>query len=271
MPLYDTFKQYPQLRHILVRHEQGASFAADGFARASEKVGVCIATSGPGATNLVTGIANAYMDSIPVVAITGQVVSSLIGSDAFQESDMTGITLPITKHNYLVTDVKDLAQVVKEAFYIARTGRPGPVHIDITKSAQSESANFNYQKIKIDLPGYRILKSINSQQIQTANKLIAQAKMPVIIIGHGALIAKARKEVLQFAERIDAAITTTLLGITTVPFNTKNYLGMLGMHGQVAANYAIAHSDLIISLGSRFDDRITGKLGDFESQAKIIR
>ncbi len=271
LPLYDTLPRYAkQLRHILTRHEQGAAFAAEGYARTSGEVGVCLATSGPGATNLITGIANAHLDSIPMIAITGQVTSSLIGTDAFQEADTTGITLPITKHNYLITDVKDLAPALKEAFHLARTGRPGPVHVDVTKDVQINTTEFNYKKTPIKLPGYLIRGPAGARQIAVATKLIKAARRPVIIAGHGTLISKASKELLSFANKTNAAIVCTLLGISTVPHNTKNYLGMLGMHGQAAANYAVAHADLIISVGSRFDDRITGRLDDFAHKAKVI-
>ncbi len=271
LPLYDTLPRYAKkLRHILTRHEQGAAFAAEGYARASGDVGVCLATSGPGATNLITGIANAYLDSIPLVAITGQVASNLIGTDAFQEADTTGITLPITKHNYLITDVKDLAPALKEAFHIARTGRPGPVHIDVAKDVQINATEFNYKKTPIKLPGYLVRGPVSTSQITEAAKLIKTAKRLVIIAGHGTLIAKASAELIAFAKRTDAAIVCTLLGISAVPHNTQNYLGMLGMHGQAAANYAVANADLIISVGSRFDDRITGRLDDFAREAKVI-
>lgn len=271
LPLYDTLTKYEKrLRHILTRHEQGAAFAAEGYARASGKVGVCFATSGPGATNLITGIANAQLDSIPMVAITGQVVSSLVGTDAFQEADMTGITLPITKHNYLVTKVENLAQALKEAFYLARSGRPGPVHIDVTKDVQVNKAEFNYKKTTIHLPGYRVFGPASSKQVQRAVELIYAARRPVVIAGHGVLISGATRELQQFLKRIDAPVCATLLGISAVPFDFPNYLGMLGMHGTPEANYAVSHADLVISIGSRFDDRITSKLDEFAAGAKVI-
>jgi len=271
LPLYDTLPRYDKrLRHILTRHEQGAAFAAAGFARAHGDIGVCIATSGPGATNLVTGIADAMADSVPLVAITGQVASPLIGTDAFQEADMTGVTLPITKHNYLVDDVRDLPRVIKEACYIARSGRPGPVHIDVTKDAQINAAEYKYDNIRINLPGYLVRDKASTKQINAASKLINAAKQPVIIAGHGVLLAGAMSELKEFAKKTDAAIVSTLHGMSSIPFDTKNYLGMLGMHGLAGANYAVAHADLIIAVGCRFDDRITGKLDDFARDAQVV-
>ncbi|MFH1546763.1 MAG: biosynthetic-type acetolactate synthase large subunit [Patescibacteria group bacterium] len=271
LPLYHTLTQYSKkLRHILTRHEQGAAFAADGYARASGEVGVCIATSGPGATNLITGIADAYLDSIPLVAITGQVASNLVGTDAFQEADVTGITLPITKHNYLITKAEDLAPALKEAFYLARTGRPGPVHIDVAKDAQIYSAEFDYQKIPIRLSGYLERGGASAKQISKAVELIRSSRRPIVISGHGVLISGASNELQKFVQKIDAPVCATLLGISSVPFGFKNYLGMLGMHGSPEANFAISHADLIVSVGARFDDRITGKLSEFGSGAKVI-
>ncbi len=271
LPLYHALTQYSKkLRHVLTRHEQGAAFAAEGYARASGKVGVCLATSGPGATNLITGIANAYLDSIPLIAITGQVASDLVGSDAFQEADMTGITLPVTKHNYLITKAEDLAPALKEAFYLARSGRPGPVHIDVTKDAQINSAEFNYKKIPIWSSGYLERGEASAKQIQKAVELIQKTQKPIVISGHGVLISKASAEIQKFIQKIDSPVCTTLLGISSVPFGFKNYLGMLGMHGSPEANFAVSHADLIISVGARFDDRITGKLSEFAAQAKVI-
>jgi len=271
LPLYHTITRYEKkLRHILTRHEQGAAFAAEGYARASGEVGVCFATSGPGATNLITGIANAYLDSIPMVAITGQVASNLVGTDAFQEADVSGITLPITKHNYLITDVKDLAAAIKEAFYIARSGRPGPVHIDVVKDAQVNSTEFNYRKTPINLPGYLERGPASAGQIARAATLIKKAHRPVVISGHGVLISHASKELQDFVKKVDTPVCTTLLGISSLPFGFHNYLGMLGMHGSPEANFAVSHADLIISVGARFDDRITGKLSEFGSEAKVI-
>lgn len=269
LPIYNTLPSYaPRLRHILTRNEQGAAFAAEGYARAKKKVGVCLATSGPGATNLITGIANAYLDSIPLVAITGQVASDLIGTDAFQEADLNGITLPITKHNFLITDVKDLPRALKDAFTIACSGRPGPVHLDIAKDAQINKTEFDYAKI----PALTLKNTckITPPQIKRAANLIQAAKKPVVIAGHGVLIAQAQNILQKFCKKINAPIVETLLGISSVPFDFPNYLGMLGMHGLAAANFAVAHADIIIAVGSRFDDRITGRLTDFAKNAKII-
>jgi acetolactate synthase-1/2/3 large subunit len=223
LPLYDTLTKYEKkLRHILTRHEQGAAFAACGYAHSSGRVGVCFATSGPGGTNLLTGLANAYLDSIPVVAITGQVVSPLIGTDAFQEADTTGITLPVTKHNYLVADVRDLAGALKEAFYLARSGRPGPVHIDIAKDAQANSTEFNYKKTPIKLPGYLERSKVSMKQIQKASELIAKSRRPVVIAGHGVLLSGAAQEVQEFVKKIDSPVCATLLGISSIPFGSRS-------------------------------------------------
>jgi acetolactate synthase I/II/III large subunit len=271
LPLYDALPKYAKkLRHILTRHEQGAAFAAEGYARATGKAGVCFATSGPGATNLITGIANAFLDSIPLIAITGQVVSDLIGTDAFQEADLNGITLPITKHNFLITKVEDLAPALKQAFFLAQTGRPGPIHIDLAKDAQINSTEFNYALTPCDKINFLDRSVAADSQITRATKLIQNAKKPIIIAGHGILIANATKELQKFAKKINAPIVATLLGITSVPFDFPHYLGMLGMHGLAAANFAVANADLIIAIGARFDDRITGKLSEFSSQAKIV-
>jgi len=269
LPIYDTFPKYPQLRHILVRHEQGAAHAADGYARATQKAGVCMATSGPGATNLVTGIANAYMDSSPVIAITGQVARPFIGKDAFQETDITGITLPITKHNYLVTDASELAKTVKEAFYIAQTGRPGPVLIDIPRDVQQEEAEFAYPD-KVDLPGYKFVSRGHSVQIKRAVKLISKAERPVIIAGRGIIISQAYDEFKELAEKAQIPVVSTLLGIGSFPGNHVLNFGMLGMHGMAYANLAVQNADLIIAVGMRFDDRATANAKDFASQANII-
>jgi len=269
LPVYDTFPQYPQLRHILVRHEQGAAHAADGYARATHKAGVCIATSGPGAANLVTGIANAYMDSSPIIAITGQVARPFIGKDAFQETDITGITLPITKHNYLVTDTAELAKTVREAFRIAQTGRPGPVLIDIPKDVQQEQAEFVYPE-KIDLPGYKFVSRGHSVQIKKAAKLINKAERPVIIAGRGIIISQAYGELKELAEKAQIPVVSTLLGIGAFPGNHILNLGMLGMHGMVYANMAVQNADLIIAIGMRFDDRATADTKTFAPQAGII-
>ncbi|NWF77745.1 MAG: biosynthetic-type acetolactate synthase large subunit [Chloroflexi bacterium] len=269
LPIYDTFPQYPQLRHILVRHEQGAAHAADGYARATHKAGVCIATSGPGATNLVTGIACAYMDSAPMVAITGQVPRSVIGKDAFQETDITGITIPITKHNYLVTDVAELAKTVKEAFYIAQTGRPGPVLIDIPRDVQQETTEFIYPD-KVDLPGYKIISRGHPAQIKKAAKLINEAEQPVIIAGRGVIISQAYDELRELAEEAQIPVVHTLLGISSFPGNHILNLGMLGMHGTGSANMAVQNADLIIAIGMRFDDRATGNTKYFAPNARVI-
>jgi len=269
LPIYDTFPQYPQLRHILVRHEQGAAHAADGYARATHKAGVCIATSGPGATNLVTGIACAYMDSAPMVAITGQVARSVIGKDAFQETDITGITIPITKHNYLVTDVAELAKTVKEAFYIAQTGRPGPVLIDIPRDVQQETTDFVYPD-KIDLPGYKVISRGHPAQIKKAAKLINEAEQPVIIAGRGVIISQAYDELKELAEKAQIPVVNTLLGISSFPGNHILNLGMLGMHGTACANMAVQNADLIIAIGMRFDDRATGNTRYFAPNARVI-
>jgi acetolactate synthase-1/2/3 large subunit len=269
LPLYDTLPQYPQLRHILVRHEQGAAHAAEGYARATGKVGVCMATSGPGATNLVTGIADACLDSVPIVAITGQVVRSFIGKDAFQEVDITGITLPITKHNYLVLDAGLLAKTMKEAFYLARTGRPGPVLIDLPKDVQIEKAEFDYPT-KVDLPGYKPTLKGHPAQIKKAAKLINEAKKPVIIAGRGVIISEAYDELKQLAETAQIPVVTTLLGISGFPDSHFLSYGWIGMHGMAYANLAVDASDLIIAIGMRFDDRATGRVSGFAPHARII-
>ncbi len=268
LPLYDELYD-ADIRHILVRHEQAAAHAADGYARATGKVGVCLATSGPGATNLVTGIATAYMDSVPIVAITGQVPRSMIGNDAFQEANITGITLPITKHNYLVQDSRDIPGIFKEAFYIARTGRPGPVLIDIPKDTQVELIEFEYPK-EVKLRGYRPTYVGNEQQIKKAASLILHAEKPILYVGGGIIFSDACEELLGLAEGIMAPVTTTLMGMGAFPSNHPLSLGMLGMHGTRYANYAIQESDLIIAIGVRFDDRVTGKISAFAPNAKII-
>ncbi len=269
LPLYDTLPQYPQLRHILVRHEQGAAHAADGYARVSGKVGVCMATSGPGATNLVTGIANAYLDSSPIVAITGQVARPFIGKDAFQEIDITGITLPITKHNYLVLDVGSLAKIVKEAFHLARSGRPGPVLIDLPRDVQIEQTEFHYPS-KVDLPGYKPTLQGHPAQIKKAAKLINEAQRPLIIAGRGVIISGAYAELKQLAETAQTPVITTLLGISCFPESHVLSYGMLGMHGMAYANMAVSTADLIIAIGMRFDDRATAKVSAFAPHAHII-
>ncbi|MCD6452819.1 MAG: biosynthetic-type acetolactate synthase large subunit [Dehalococcoidales bacterium] len=269
LPLYDVFPHYPKLRHILVRHEQGAAHAADGYARAARRVGVCMSTSGPGATNLVTGIANAQLDSVPMVAITGQVARPFIGKDAFQEVDTTGITLPITKHNYLVLDVSSLAEIVKEAFHLALTGRPGPVLIDIPKDILTDRAEFHYPS-RVKLSGYRPTLEGHPSQIKKAAKLIAEAHQPLIIAGQGVLISRAEAELKQLAETAQIPVVTTLLGIGCFPQTHVLSFGMLGMHGMAYANMAVDASDVIMAIGMRFDDRATAKVSAFAPHAKII-
>ncbi len=268
IPVFDVLYDAP-LRFILTRHEQGAAHMADGYARATGKVGVCIATSGPGATNLVTGIATANMDSIPMEAITGQVFTTMIGNDAFQEADVTGITRPITKHNYLVKDVKDLPRVMKEAFHIASTGRPGPVLIDIPKDVQIAETEYNYPK-KVEMKSYRPTYAGHPQQIKKAAEAIRQAAKPLIYAGGGVIISGAASQLTELAKKTNIPVTTTLLGLGSFPETDALSLGMLGMHGTHYANYAIMESDLIIAIGSRFDDRVTGKLSEFAPHAKII-
>jgi len=270
LPIYDELYN-SSLRHILVRHEQAAAHAADGFARASGRVGVCLATSGPGACNLVTGIATAYMDSVPIVALTGQVPTNLLGNDAFQESDITGITMPITKHNYLVKRTEDLGHVVREAFFIARTGRPGPVLIDLPKDVSTKEIDFEYPEPgNVSLRGYQPTYRGHSRQIDRALELLLEAERPLLYIGGGVISSNAAEELLQFAESLMIPVTTTLMGLGAIPCDHPLNLGMLGMHGTRYANYAVTESDLLIAIGVRFDDRVTGKLDTFASQAKII-
>jgi acetolactate synthase-1/2/3 large subunit len=266
--IYDDLMSSP-IKHVLTRHEQAAVHAADGFARATGRVGVAIATSGPGATNTITGIATAYMDSIPLVVITGQVPTPLIGNDAFQEADVMGITRPITKHNYLVRDVKDLAETVKKAFYIARTGRPGPVVIDLPKDVQMQTTRFEYPD-KVELRGYKPTYSGNVRMIDKAAKMILGASKPVIYVGGGASLTDAHAELLELAEQIQTPVTTTLMGMASFPKKHELSLGMLGMHGTYYANMAVTNADLLIALGARFDDRVTGKIATFAPHAKII-
>ena len=269
LPLYDTLTQYPQLRHILAGHEQGAVHAAQGYARATGKVGVCFATSGPGATNLVTGIADAYLDSTPLVAITGQVGRPFIGKDAFQEIDITGITLPITKHNYLVAHTADIAATIKEAFYLARSGRPGPVLIDIPKDVQTEQADFTYPT-RIDLLGYKPTLTGHSSQIAKAAKLLASSKRPLILAGHGVIISDAFDELKSLVETANIPVITTLLGISAFPESHTLSYGWLGMHGLAYANMAVSEADLLLAVGTRFGDRATAKVSEFAPHAKII-
>lgn len=269
MPVYDVFYSENSIKHILTRHEQGAAHAAEGYARATGKVGVCIATSGPGATNLVTGLANAHLDSIPLVAFTGQVPTSLIGTDAFQEVDISGITLPITKNSYVVRNVKNLARIVQEAFYIARTGRPGPVLIDFPKDIQLAKTEFKYPE-SVGLNSYKPTFSGNVKQIKAAAQEISKAKKPIIYAGGGVISSNASSELRDLVIKTNIPITTTLMGLGCFPETHSLSLGMLGMHGTAYANYAVSAADLIIALGARFDDRITGKLDEFASKAKII-
>jgi len=269
LPLYDTLPQYPQLRHVLVRHEQCAAHAADGYARATGKVGVCFATSGPGATNLVTGIANANLDSVPIVAITGQVARPFIGKDAFQEVDITGITLPVTKHNYLVLDITTLAKTIKEAFYLARTGRPGPVLVDIPRDVFIEETEFHYPS-KVILPGYKPIHDGHPAQIKKAAKLINEAKNPLIVAGRGVIISQAYAELKTLAETAQIPVITTLLGIGSFPESHALSYGMVGMHGMAYANMAVNNSDVLVAIGMRFDDRATAKVAGFAPNAKII-
>jgi acetolactate synthase I/II/III large subunit len=270
MPAYDALLDYPSVHHVLVRHEENAGFAAGGYARASGKVGVCMVTSGPGATNLITGLADAMLDSVPMVAITGQVSSAFVGSDAFQETDVTGVTLPVTKHNYLVKDVRELPQVMKEAFYIARSGRPGPVLVDVCKDVQFASTDFDYDAIKVRLPGYQPKLRGTDQLIRQAAAFINESKRPVILAGHGIILSSAHDELRRFAEKGHIPISTTLLGIGSIPESHPLNLRMMGMHGEAWANQAIHGADLLIALGMRFDDRVTGNLGTYAKHANVI-
>ncbi|MDW8327166.1 MAG: biosynthetic-type acetolactate synthase large subunit [Anaerolineales bacterium] len=270
LPTYDAMTKYPQIHHVLVRHEQGATHMADGYARASGRVGTAIATSGPGATNMVTGIATAMMDSSPIVCITGQVGSKAIGSDAFQETDVTGVTLPITKHNYLVTRPEDIARTLREAFYIASSGRPGPVLVDITKDAQQLTADFDWEAAAPRLPGYRPhLRSLPSEY-QRAIELINSAKRPLIFAGQGVIKSGATRIVLELAEKAQIPIAMTLLGIGGIPASHPLNLGMMGMHGEAWVNMAIQQADLLIACGMRFDDRVTGNLKTYAPNARKI-
>jgi acetolactate synthase-1/2/3 large subunit len=268
IPIFHQIFNAP-FRFILSRHEQGAVHAADGYARASGRPGVVIATSGPGATNLITGIATAYMDSIPLVVFTGQVSRSMIGNDAFQEVDVTGVTRPITKHNYLVQDIKDLARIIKEAFHIASTGRPGPVVIDVPVDISNDSCKFEYPE-EVKLRGYKPTYEGHPNQIQKACRLIAEAKRPVIYAGGGVIISGASKELRDFVKKTGIPVTTTLLGLGVYPETDELSLEMLGMHGTYYANQAVHHSDLLIAIGARFDDRVTGKIDTFIPEAKVI-
>ncbi|MBP5974580.1 biosynthetic-type acetolactate synthase large subunit [Brasilonema sp. CT11] len=275
LPIYDDLYKVEaaggEIKHILVRHEQGAAHAADGYARATGKVGVCFGTSGPGATNLVTGIATAYMDSIPMVIVTGQVSRAVIGTDAFQETDIYGITLPIVKHSYVVRDVKDMARIVAEAFHIASTGRPGPVLIDVPKDVALEE--FDYVPVepgKVKLPGYRPTVKGNPRQVCAAIQLIRESRRPLLYVGGGAIASNAHEEVKQLAEMFHIPVSTTLMGIGAFDEHHPLSLGMLGMHGTAYANFAVTDCDLLICVGARFDDRVTSKLDEFATRAKVI-
>ncbi len=270
LPIYDALRKFPSIHHVLVRHEQGASHMADGYARASGRVGVCMATSGPGATNLVTGLATAMLDSVPVVAITGQVSSKVLGSDAFQEVDITGITLPITKHNFLVTHAGDIAPTVRLAFQIARSGRPGPVLVDITKDAQQATAPFDFEMAKPKAVRPHPMLRTDSSSFSQAAELITTAKRPVILAGHGVVESGAEAEVLAFAEARQIPIASTLLGLGAIPAEHPLSLGMMGMHGESWVNQAIQEADLLLAFGMRFDDRVTGNLAHYAPKAKKI-
>jgi acetolactate synthase-1/2/3 large subunit len=268
IPIFDALYD-ARIRNILVRHEQGAAHAADGYARSTGKTGVCLATSGPGATNLVTGIATAYMDSVPMVAITGQVPTFLLGCDSFQEADITGITIPVTKHNYLVKELKDLPRMIKEAFHIASTGRPGPVLVDLPKDLTVQTAKFEYPE-SVNLPGYKPNYIGNARQIKDAAEAIHKAARPLLYVGGGAVISGAYQELRRLAELLQIPVTTTLMGITAFPSGHPLSLGMLGMHGTAYANFAACETDLIIAVGARFDDRVTGNLETFAPRATVI-
>src|SRR4051812_30261811 len=269
LPAYDPLYDSTKVRHILVRHEQGAGHAAEGYAQASGKVGVCMATSGPGATNLVTPIADAYMDSVPMVAITGQVGRAMIGTDAFQEADISGITLPITKHNFLVQHADDIPQAIAEAFHLASTGRPGPVLVDLPKDVLQEQTTFRWPP-RIDLPGYKPTTRPHAKQVREAARLIAAASRPVFYIGGGVLKARATDELRQLAEATGIPVVTTLMARGAFPDSHRQHLGMPGMHGSVAAVTALQKAALLIALGPRFDDRVTGRLESFAPPAKVV-
>jgi acetolactate synthase I/II/III large subunit len=270
LPAYDALK-HSKIHHVLVRHEQGATHMADGYARASGRVGVAVATSGPGATNMVTGIATAMLDSSPIVCITGQVGSKLIGSDAFQETDITGVTLPITKHNYLVTHANQVARTIREAFYVASSGRPGPVLVDITKDAQQSSCEFDWEAAKPQLPGYRPDLSPTDEEYERALELIHNARRPVILAGHGIIVSGAMQEVRELAERTGIPVAPTLLGLGAFPASHPLNLGMMGMHGEAWVNHTIQEADLLLALGMRFDDRVTGSLKTYAPNARKVQ
>ena len=270
MPIYDSLYSYQdKINHILTRHEQGAIHAAQGYSRVSGKVGVCFATSGPGATNLITGIADAQIDSTPLVCITGQVPSQLLGTDAFQESDVIGISMPVTKWNYQLTSSEEIGETISKAFYIARSGRPGPVLIDITKDAQFSKVNFNYKKCE-RIRSYHPYPIINDKKIKKASKLINQAKKPLILVGQGVLLSNAENELIKFSEITGIPLASTLLGLSAVSCDHKNYVGYLGMHGNYGPNVKTNEADLIIAIGMRFDDRVTGDTSKYAVNAKVI-
>ncbi|MCO5208067.1 MAG: biosynthetic-type acetolactate synthase large subunit [Caldilinea sp.] len=272
LPAYDLLSPYEKegkIHHVLVRHEQCAAHMADGWARATGEVGVCVATSGPGATNLITGLATAQMDSVPIVAVTGQVPTNLLGTDAFQESDVVGVSAPVCKHNYLVTDVADLPLILKEAFHIAREGRPGVVLIDICKDVQNATGEFRYD-FEIDLPGFEPWPNVDMDIVRTAAELINKAERPLVLSGHGVQLARMGRELLELVERAEIPVVTTLLGTGNIPESHPLSLGMGGMHGEAYANRAVQACDVLIAMGMRFDDRITGRLDSFAKQAKII-
>ena len=270
LPLYDAIPAYyPKIKHYLVKHEQAAAHAADAYARVAEKVGVCFATSGPGATNVVTGICNAWMDSVPMVIVTGAVIKALLGRDGFQEADITGISIPITKHSYLVMEAADIPRAMREAFHIAGTGRPGPVLVDIPRDVLQEKAEFVWPE-KVEMRGYRPRLYPNPEEVAKAAEMINDAKRPVILSGHGVIISQAYHEVRELAENANVPVITTLLGISGFPGTHPLYLGMPGMHGMFWNNQAISEADLLIGVGMRFDDRVTGRLKDFAPKAKIV-
>ncbi|HEY7416439.1 MAG TPA: biosynthetic-type acetolactate synthase large subunit, partial [Ktedonobacteraceae bacterium] len=271
MPFYDAFASYPELHHVLVRHEQAAAHAADGYARATGNVGVCVATSGPGATNLVTGLATSFMDSTPVVAITGQVAQSLIGRDGFQETDILGVTQPVTKHNYLVRSADEIADVVHEAFYIARSGRPGPVLIDVPKNVQFAKALYRPGVFKRNYEAQPAATQPPASYLLThAAQLIAEARRPLIMAGHGIILSSAYEELMELAEKTSMPVITTLLGLSAFPEDHPLHIGLPGMHGPAHVNRAIGEADLIVGVGLRFDDRVTGKVSDFAPHAQIV-
>jgi acetolactate synthase I/II/III large subunit len=270
IPIFDKLYDAKDIRFVLTRHEQAAAHAADGYARATGKTGVCIATSGPGATNLVTGIATAYMDSVPLGAFTGQVPLALIGTDAFQEADITGISRPITKHNFLVSDTSELADIISEAFYIASTGRPGPVLVDIPKDVSTGTVNFKWPKTPPRPKGYKIPRYADTESIQRAAEVIMDSKKPLIYAGGGIIISGAHQELLAIAERLSAPVTTTLMGLGGFPASHPLWVGMPGMHGTYTANNAFTDCDMVLAVGARFDDRVTGRIDGFAPRAKII-